>query len=66
MKYKVSDKLPEYDVTVIAWGETHEGPALAKFRKAIDEKNRDWWEVQSFYADYWTYNGIGSWQPIEP
>lgn len=67
MKYKVSDKLPDYDVTVIAWGKTHEGPALAKFRQQVDKsKDKDYWEVVPFYeAQYWTYEGIDSWQTID-
>ena len=70
MKYKVSDKLPEYDAVIIVWGLTHSGPALGMLRKHnpnIGRGEKDYWEVQPWWeVDYWTYEEIDSWQPIEP
>lgn len=66
MRIKVSDNLPPYDIIVIVWGLTHEGPALGKRCRKDKGKDWDYWEAQPFYeVNYWTYGGIQSWQPIE-
>lgn len=66
MRIKVSDKLPKYDTVVIVWSTLHDGPALGMLRQPSMIREKNYWEVQPWWeVDYWTYDGVESWQPIE-